>query len=98
MSGFYNKAAINILLFVLLVLVSDSVSGSVLEVGKGKRYATINDALKQARDHDTVVIFSGLYKEGNIRITRPLSIIGRDWPVLDGLKKTEIITVRASNV
>ena len=98
MSGFLNKAATSFLLTIILVFISGPIFGAVLEVGKGKRCATINEALNQAKDNDTVVIFSGVYKEGNIRITRPLTIIGRDWPVLDGLNKTEIITVRASNV
>ncbi len=51
-----------------------------------------------AVDGDSVVVKGGIYKEGNILITKPIQFIGINFPVLDGENKTEILTVRSNNV
>lgn len=51
-----------------------------------------------AADHDTLVIKKGIYREFNIHIDRPLTILGRDLPVIDGKDQGEIFTVTADRV
>lgn len=55
-------------------------------------------AVKQAHSYDTLLIYRGLYHVNNIIINKPLTIIGQNFPVLDGQFKSEIFTVTASNV
>jgi nitrous oxidase accessory protein len=59
---------------------------------------SIKQAIAQAKHGDTVYINPGMYKEGNIFIEKSLTIIGKNFPVLDGDHKVEILTIHAKNV
>jgi nitrous oxidase accessory protein len=67
-------------------------------VGKGMTYTSIKAAIAASNAYDTIHINKGLYKEGNIQITKPLTLIGHDWPEIDGEKKYEIFTIKADGV
>lgn len=60
--------------------------------------STLKDAINQAKDFDTIFIKKGSYKEHNILIDKPLTIIGENYPVIDGELKGEIITIISDNV
>lgn len=70
----------------------------VLHVGKDMYYRTISDAVETASAYDTVIVHQGTYAEGNIIIRKPIVLIGQNYPILDGQKKYEIISVRSSHV
>lgn len=59
---------------------------------------TIKKAIQISKPGDTVYIKAGTYKEGNIIIEKSLTIIGENFPVLDGEDKFEIFTIHADNV
>jgi len=66
------------------------VDAATLEVGPGKTYATIQDAISVAVSGDTITVAAGLYTEvGQIVINKNLSIVGAD-------KATTIIKPNAS--
>jgi nitrous oxidase accessory protein len=69
-----------------------------LHVGVGFPYSTISQAIKAAHAGDSVIVHEGLYKEGNIIIDKSLSFIGIGMPVLDGQKKYEVLSIKASHV
>lgn len=69
-----------------------------LQVGKGKLYATIREALQRGVDGDTVSVFAGIYREKNLKIEKRLLFRGIGQPVLDGEYACEIISVKASGV
>lgn len=71
---------------------------NVLKVGKNDQYSTIKAAVAAAKSGDTIVVESGIYKEGNISIDKPLSLIGVGRPVLDGQMKYEILSFRANHI
>lgn len=71
---------------------------NVLKVGKTEQYPTIKAAVAAAKSGDTIVVESGIYKEGNISIDKPLSLIGVGRPVLDGQMKYEILSFRANHI
>lgn len=71
---------------------------AVHHVGQGWPYATLQAALSSAKAGDTLLVHGGTYAEGNLAIDRPLTLIGLDYPVLDGEHRCELITVRASDV
>ena len=54
--------------------------------GPGK---PIKSAINNASNSDTVLIHSGIYREGNIVINKSITLIGLDYPVLDGEFKNE---------
>ena len=73
-------------------------SASVLEVGPDKSFRSIREAVSTARAGDSINIFPGTYKEGNIEINKKLVITGLDYPLLDGENEYEIIRVMADSV
>ena len=70
----------------------------VIEVGPGKTFGSITEAVAAARAFDTVLIFRDTYREGTIEINKPLVIIGVDSPILDGENEYEILQVRVDSV
>ncbi|NCO64522.1 MAG: nitrous oxide reductase family maturation protein NosD [Flavobacteriales bacterium] len=60
--------------------------------------STVTAAIAQAKEYDTITIKKGTYKEHDIIIDKPLTIIGENYPVIDGESKGEIITIVSDNV
>jgi nitrous oxidase accessory protein len=69
-----------------------------ITVGPSSKVKTIKEAIELARTGDTLYVESGTYKEGNIIVEKSLTMIGENFPILDGDHKFEIITVHAHNV
>jgi nitrous oxidase accessory protein len=90
------KTRISILVFTLLGCIS--CSGNIIKVGKHQQYLSIREAIHAAINGDTLWIDSGNYQEKNIVIDKSITIIGKDYPVLDGEAKTEIISVKQNRV
>lgn len=67
-------------------------------MGKNEQFKTIKEAIAAAESDDQILVQSGIYKEGNISIDKPLSLIGIGRPVLDGEMKYEILSFRAKNI
>jgi len=59
---------------------------------------SIKEGIALAADFDTLLIKKGTYKEYNILVDKPLTIIGENYPVIDGEKKGEIIRIVSDNV
>ncbi len=59
---------------------------------------TIQQGIALAGDQDTLLIKKGVYKEFNILIDKPVSLIGQDFPVIDGQGKGEIFRVVSDDV
>uniref|UniRef100_UPI00398A8787 nitrous oxide reductase family maturation protein NosD n=1 Tax=Algibacter sp. AS12 TaxID=3135773 RepID=UPI00398A8787 len=59
---------------------------------------TLTDGIAQAKDFDTIVVKKGTYKEHNVIVDKPLTIIGEKYPVIDGELKGEIITIISDHV
>jgi nitrous oxidase accessory protein len=69
-----------------------------IEVCSSCHISTLKDAITQAKDFDTIMIKKGTYKEYGVIINKPLTIIGKNYPVIDGEMKGEIITIISDNV
>ena len=86
-------------MFKLLLLVFPIfIFSNILKVGKNEHYTTIKQAVAAAKSGDSIWVQSGIYKEGNINIDKPLSLIGIGLPVLDGEMKYEIVSFRANHI
>ncbi|HRB55980.1 MAG TPA: nitrous oxide reductase family maturation protein NosD, partial [Ferruginibacter sp.] len=83
---------------VLLSLNIKNTSAAILKVGKGQVYKHIKEAVTQSKNGDTIIVFKGLYKEGNIIIDKSIYLLGEGFPVLDGEIRYEIFSVKSSNV
>jgi nitrous oxidase accessory protein len=70
--------------------------GNIITISPGG--VSIKKAIEISKPGDTLYIQPGTYKEGNIIIEKSLTIIGNNFPILDGDHKFEIFTIHAHNV
>lgn len=82
----------------LLCTVSFCANAKSVHVGRDMPLKTIKTGLEAVQDGDTLFIHEGAYREGNILIRKAVTVIGINYPVLDGEKKVEIISVKANHV
>jgi nitrous oxidase accessory protein len=87
---------VKFLTFFFLIL-SQFAHSKVLEVGQNKSFKKIKAALAQAINGDTILIYQGIYKEGNIIVDKEVTLLGKNWPILDGQKKYEILSIKSDN-
>jgi len=59
---------------------------------------TIKAGIAIASDFDTLLIKKGTYKEFNIFIDKPLTLLGENYPIIDGEDQGEIIRIVSDNV
>jgi len=71
---------------------------STIEVCKGCTPGDLKTALQYASSHDTIILKPGIYKEFNIEIDKPLTIVGEGEVVIDGQEKGEVIRVLSDSV
>ncbi len=94
-----SKHIIFILATLVLLLLGNSVTyGSTLKVCKTCTYTSVKQAVAKAKPGDTVLIEGGEYKEHGIEVNKPITILGRNYPVIDGNYKGQIITITSDNV
>jgi nitrous oxidase accessory protein len=85
-------------LLCLFLLFSSFLEAHVIEVGANKPIKSIKKAIALAQSGDTVLVYYGVYKEGNIIINKKIVFIGKGFPVLDGEKKYEVLSVKSDSV
>ena len=59
---------------------------------------TITKAVASANENDTIIVEKGTYPEHDILIDKPLTLIGKDRPAINGQFKGSILKIRANNV
>ncbi|MCB0448519.1 MAG: nitrous oxide reductase family maturation protein NosD [Confluentibacter sp.] len=59
---------------------------------------SLKKGIAAAKAYDTIIVKKGTYKEHGIIVDKPLTIIGENYPIIDGERKGEIITVISDNV
>src|SRR6188768_2340458 len=88
---------INLSLF-LIFLFTIGAFAKTIKIGAKESIRTIKQGVAVAKAGDTLIIKSGTYREGNIIIEKSITIIGENYPVLDGQNKYEIFTIHAQNI
>ncbi len=83
---------------ILFLGLSTSAFSQTIEVCENCSISTLTEAISSAQDYDTIIVKKGTYKEYNIKVDKPLTIIGKNYPVIDGELKGEIITIVSDNV
>jgi nitrous oxidase accessory protein len=84
--------------FSFLLILSINIFSKEIIVSSSSSVRTIKQAIDLAQDSDKIIIKSGYYAEGNIKINKAVTLVGEGDPVIDGKSEGEIITVTASNV
>ncbi len=70
---------------------------ATIPVGKNHVMRSIREAIARAKSGDTVLVYPGVYKEGELLLDKSIVLKGIDYPVLDGENKHEILTVNTRN-
>ncbi len=83
---------------ILLLLAITTAGARIIVTGKGQPVKTLKEAVALAKDGDTILLKNGIYKEGNILITRSVILLGESNTILDGDNKTELITISGRNI
>ena len=85
-------------IFLMAIFINTPIIAKTITVCSKCGINSIKKALEIAENGDTILIKKGIYKEGNILVKKSVKLIGEDYPVIDGEKKYEVITVKANNV
>jgi nitrous oxidase accessory protein len=85
-------------LFYIFLIFSTFLQAGVIEVGPNKPIKSIKKAIALSKVGDTVLVHKGWYKEGNIIINKRIVFIGKNYPILDGQKKFEVLSIKADGV
>ena len=80
------------------IILSTALAARTIVVGKNQPITSIRKAIELAKEKDTILVQPGVYKEGNIIINKNIILLGQNYPVLDGEKKFEILTVSGINI
>lgn len=85
-----------ILGWIAALLLPLSSTAATIKVRPGKN--SFSKAITIAHVNDTLLVQPGLYKEHDILINKKLTIIGVQYPVIDGSNKSQIIFITADSV
>jgi len=87
-----------LLLILPTIVLSAALSARTIVAGKNQPVTSIRKAIELAKDNDTILVLPGIYREGNIVISKNIILLGQNFPILDGEKKFEILTVSGSGI
>lgn len=71
---------------------------TTISVGKNKAVATIRAAIDKALNGDTLLVYPGIYREKNLVVNKRISLIGMNYPVVDGENRYENISIKSPGV
>ena len=86
------------LLSISFILLLTTGYGRVIIATAGAGGISLKSAIAMARDNDTIVLRSGIYKEGHIVLTKSLTLLGETNAILDGENKYELLTISGRNI
>jgi len=89
----YKSKKILYVLNLFLSFTFINLNAKSIEVCSSCKITSIIKAIDYANDHDTILIKKGTYKEFNIIVDKAVTIIGENFPVIDGDLKGEIFTI-----
>lgn len=87
-----------LIIIIPTIVLSSALAARTIIVGKNQPVTSIRKAVELVKNQDTIFVQAGVYKEGNIIITKSIVLIGENFPILDGETKFEILTVSGSDV
>jgi len=83
---------------ILLLLLPFFGYGITIEVGANKKFTSIQKAIIEAQDGDSILLFPGRYEEGATVIDKSISLIGINYPIVSGSGKYEVFRITADSV
>jgi len=87
-----------VVLFTLSLFFSLQLHAAQIKVCSTCSITTVKEAIVKAEPHDTIYVQSGVYPESELLIDKPLTLIGIDFPEIDGEMKSTVLTIAADSV
>ena len=84
--------------FIIVLFISFVSEARIIKVGASEPIRSLKQGIAIAKDKDTILLLPGIYKEGSLSLTKSLTILGQDYPVLDGENKYEILLISGKNI
>ncbi len=84
--------------FIITLFHFQGMMAGIITVCNDCEITSIQKGVTMASEFDTVLVKKGTYKEYNIVIDKPLTLLGENYPIVDGEKKGEIIKVISDHV
>jgi len=91
-----NKVIILLITYLFISVID--IHAETLVVCNTCETKTIKKAIAISKPHDTIKIQKGTYKEYGIDVNKPLTLIGENYPLIDGEKQGEIMTITSDSV
>ncbi len=85
-------------IMVFSLLTSSFLLANTISICASCEVKSIKEGILIAVDFDTLLIKKGTYKEYNILVNKPLTLLGENFPIIDGGKQGEIIRIVSDNV
>lgn len=86
------------LFLVIFSLVFVTGFGATIPVGSKERVTSISRAVAITQNGDTILLKKGTYYVNNIVISKALTILGENYPILHGSDKYEIFTITGRHI
>jgi nitrous oxidase accessory protein len=83
-----------------LALICTRIDVAAAQSQESRAVTTADDlgkVISRAHDGDTIVVSGGVFR-GSLLIEKPLTLIGENWPVIDGGGKGTVVQIDAANV
>lgn len=87
-----------IILFIISFSFFQAIQARTIIAGTGSSIPSLKKALLIASDGDSVILKSGIYREGNNVIRRSITLLGENGTILDGENKHEILTISGHDI
>ncbi|MEG1238945.1 MAG: nitrous oxide reductase family maturation protein NosD [Flavobacterium sp.] len=82
----------------LFVFITQGAVANTIVAEPNNLQKTIKKAFEKAKNGDTVFIKKGVYREGSLTLNKAITIIGENYPEIDGQNKHENLLVQHDNV
>lgn len=86
------------LLIIIILFSGHYLFAKTISICSSCKIKSIKEGIRIADEFDTLFIKKGTYKEFNILIDKPLTLLGENFPVIDGEDQGEIIRITSDNV
>ena len=87
-----------VFLFLCSGFLCSFIQAETFYVGKNKSFRSIHEAIKRSSNGDSIIVDAGTYFEKNLVIDKSIVLTGINYPVIDGEKKYEVVSIKAHNV
>lgn len=86
------------LILLTFILIYQNVYSKTIEVEPNHAQKSLKLAIENAVNGDTIIIKSGVYCEGALYLKKAITIIGENYPIIDGENKFENLLVEHDDV